>query len=398
MNICLISKYPPIEGGESSKAYWLAKGLGKKGVNIHLVTNSWEVEENYKEKIQPADLVEYYQPENVRIYNTSPFIDPYHIPYHKPYTEKLIGLALNILELYDIDVIDSWYFLPYVIVGYFLKLISSKPQIIRHGGSDIGRIINQPYFYALTKKIIQEADQIITYESTRNVFEKLGSNKNSIYINAFSVDSSYFNPNVKTVDLGIEYEKHKGKPILTFIGKTERSKGLYDFIDAARLCKNEFVLLFIINNDGVDVIKRYLEQLGLISESIIKAFVPPWEIPSYIKISRAVVIPENNFPIKQHMPILIREVMAIGVCLIVSYELYSKLNQERVKNNKNLLVVDPKDKCGFVKTLDRVIKEPALARQIGMRGYEYSKKIENFDLYIEKTIEMYENVKALNYR
>ena len=80
MKICLISKYPPIEGGESSKAYWLAKGLGERKHEIHIITNAWEVEPKYRENLEIDDL-EQIHPKNVFIHNTDPFIDPFFIPY-----------------------------------------------------------------------------------------------------------------------------------------------------------------------------------------------------------------------------------------------------------------------------------------------------------------------------
>jgi glycosyltransferase involved in cell wall biosynthesis len=113
MRICLISKYPPIEGGESAKAYWLAKALGERGHEVHVVTNTWEVESDYRELIETDDLNSAYQPKGVYVHNTDPFIEPAYIPYSRPYTEKIASLAIDIIKEYDLQLIDSWYILPY---------------------------------------------------------------------------------------------------------------------------------------------------------------------------------------------------------------------------------------------------------------------------------------------
>ncbi len=42
LNICLITRYPPIPGGTSSASYWTAKKLGESGHKIHVVTDSLE--------------------------------------------------------------------------------------------------------------------------------------------------------------------------------------------------------------------------------------------------------------------------------------------------------------------------------------------------------------------
>ena len=59
MRICMISKFPPIEGGESSKAYWLARELGNRGHAIHVVTNALDVEDAYKECFRVEDISGY---------------------------------------------------------------------------------------------------------------------------------------------------------------------------------------------------------------------------------------------------------------------------------------------------------------------------------------------------
>ncbi len=64
MRICFIGKYPPIEGGVSSHAYWLAKALGKKGHEVHVVTNAQEVEKEYCEH---SELWDFFL-ENLKLY------------------------------------------------------------------------------------------------------------------------------------------------------------------------------------------------------------------------------------------------------------------------------------------------------------------------------------------
>ena len=72
MKICMISKYPPIEGGVSSKTYWTAKALGERGHEVHIVTNALEVEEEYREGIDINDPN--YTPKNVHVHNPAPDI------------------------------------------------------------------------------------------------------------------------------------------------------------------------------------------------------------------------------------------------------------------------------------------------------------------------------------
>ena len=49
MEICMIGKYPLIEGGRfhSGRAYSLAKSLGERGDEVHIVTNAQDVGSGY---------------------------------------------------------------------------------------------------------------------------------------------------------------------------------------------------------------------------------------------------------------------------------------------------------------------------------------------------------------
>jgi hypothetical protein len=42
MRICIISKFPPIQGGVSMRTYWSAHGLAALGHEVHVVTNAKE--------------------------------------------------------------------------------------------------------------------------------------------------------------------------------------------------------------------------------------------------------------------------------------------------------------------------------------------------------------------
>jgi glycosyltransferase involved in cell wall biosynthesis len=394
MQICLISKYPPIEGGESTKAYWLAKALGEKGHEVHIVTNAWEVEGEYREAIEADDLNFAYQPKGVYVHNTDPFIEPAYIPYSKPYTEKIASLAIDIVKEYDLQLIDSWYILPYVISGFLTKIMTDRPQIMRHAGSDMTRLLASPYLGRLFTSIFEKVDKIITYPSMRERFLSLGISEEKLFYNSkVSVDTKAFNPDVEPFDLSPFTNKDiDGLPIITYIGKIGVTKGIYELAEAASKIKDDFLLLFVSKGKGLDRFKEAIKRLSLQDKTVFINFVPPWRIPSVIKRSTCVVVPERDFPVAQHTPILPREVMAVGKCLILSKELYAKRRSQEIQDGENVVVVDPRDIQQFKGVLERVIREPAYAEGIGQRARLASEKIERFNEYVEDTIWLYEEI------
>lgn len=387
MRICFITKYPPIEGGESSKSYWLARGLGKKGVKVYIITNAWEVETEFREKMEVEDLY-FYQPKNVKVFNTDPFINPSFIPYTKPYTEKIASLALDVINSYDLQIIDSSYILPYGIAGYLVKSITKLPQILKHAGSDITRLFESPYLHTLFFKILFSVDKIITTKFSKEFLINLGISESKLVLNKVSVDLEVFNPHTKP----FKFDDIPDIPIISFIGKCEESKGIYELLNALHGINEDFFLLLITGGKNIQKLNMFIQKSKLKSKTIIMPFMPPWKIPSVIKASTCVIMPERDFPIAIHTPILPRECWATGTCTLLSEELYKKRPFKEIKENIHTLVVNPKDIDEFRKKLEYVIKNPDECKRIGMEASKISKKREDFNGYIKQRKKIYKNI------
>ncbi len=392
MRICIISKYPPIEGGVSTSVYWLAKALGERGHGVHIVTNAMEVEEEYREKLETNE--QQYAPKNVYVHSISPNSNPWHIPFSKAYTERIANLAIEVIEKYDIQLIDSYYILPYGIAAFIAKNITERPQILRHAGSDISKLFASSSYHTLFKALFQRADKIITIPPLKKMFSSLGISESRIaFDEKVSVDIKAFNPEVSPFLLSDYTEREIPEcPIITYIGKINyywKTKGLYEFVEAVKGIKNDFLLLFVANGKGLPEFQNLIREEDLEKNSIFLGFVPPWRIPSIIKLSTCVVVPEREFPIQNHMPILPREVMAVGKCLILSGELYRKRCYGNLIDGENVLLVDPKDIKEFRRIIKKVISQPDTASRIGQDAYRHARKAENFNEYIDFTIDLY---------
>ncbi len=395
MRICFISKYPPIEGGVSSRVYWLAKALGEKGHEVHIVTNAQEVEEEYREQLGTYE--QEYAPQNVYVHSTKADTNPWHIPFSKSYTDRIANLAIEIIEKYNIQLIDSYYILPYGIAAFIAKKITGRPQILRHAGSDIGKIFVSPSFSTLFEKIFHSADKIVTVPPLKKIFHSLGVPESKIaFDEKVSVDIKAFNPEVSPFLLSDYTEREIPEcPIITYIGKINyywKTKGLYEFIEAVKGIKSDFLLLFVANGKGLPEFQNLIREEDLEKNSIFLRFVPPWKIPSIIKLSTCVVVPEREFPIQHHSPILPKEVMAVGKCLILSEELYRKRCYGNLIDGENVLLVEPKDVKEFRKIITKVISRPDTASRIGQNAYKLARQTENFNEYINFTIDLYSSL------
>lgn len=395
MRICLVSKYPPIEGGVSARVYWLAKALGERGHKVHIVTNAQEVESEYREKfdVNETDFI----PDNVYLHNTKEDTNPWHIPFSKAYTERIANLAIEVIEKYDIQIIDTYYILPYAIAGFIAKSITGRPQILRHAGSDIGKLFSSNAYQTLFKSVFHRVDKIITIPQLKEMFLSLGVKESVLdFDDRVSVDINAFNPEVAPFPLS-DYIKDDIPecPIITYIGKINyywQTKGLYELVEAVKNIKTDFRLLFVADGKGLIEFKNLIKENNLENKSIFIDFVPPWKVPSIIKLSTFVVIPEREFPIQNHMPILPREVMAVGKCLIISRELYNKKCYGNLIDGESVLVVDPKNLGQFTAIMKGIIQDPETALRIGEKAYQYSIQFEKFYEYVDLTIDCYKSL------
>jgi glycosyltransferase involved in cell wall biosynthesis len=396
VKICLISKYPPIEGGISSRTYWLAKALGNRGHEVHIVTNAAEIEEEYREQIEDHDL-EFCIPKNVDVHSTSPSpeANPMHIPASKAYAEKLANLAVEVIEKYDIDVIDSWYLLPYGISGFLAKVITGKPQILRHAGSDIGRLFSSPTYKTLLKSIFEQVDKIVTYTNSKDFFIRLGlSDSKLAVVPKVNIDPTAFNPGIEPLDLSRYSTKLSGsRPIITYIGKIPflwESKGIGELVEATSKIHEDFVLLFCANGTGKEKFLEFVRSRNMEDRVVFVDFLPPWKIPALIKASACVVAPERDFPVPNHLPNLPLEVMAVGKCLILSTQLYQKDPYRKLVDKESAIIVDPKNIKEFRNRLEKVSTNPDIAKRVGSQAYNCFQTINDYEGYIDQNINLYE--------
>ncbi len=390
MKICLISKYPPIEGGESSKVYWLARALGKRGHEVHVVTNAGGVEPPYRETILPRDKHE-YAPVRVHVHQAAPLERIFHIPRHNPYGEKLASTAIDVILKYDLQIIDAWYLLPYAVSGYLAKSFTGRPLLVRHAGSDLYGVLNRRCLRTLFTSIFKKADMIVTYGSTRNTFRKMGIPAGRMYVNfGVSVDSAYFNPSAAPIDL-VPYTdiKTEGAPLIGHIGKIGRKKQVYELIEAAAGIKKYFFLLFVSQGERLSEFKAFVKEKKMSRRTIFLDFLPPWKIPGLLKRLACLVYLEDRFPFA-HYPVIPREAMAVGTCVIMNNESHRVLFQGNPTEGSAALAVNPANILQFRRLLESVLVTPGYAEETGFQGLAYSRRIEWFDDYVDRTAALYE--------
>jgi glycosyltransferase involved in cell wall biosynthesis len=393
MRICLISKYPPIEGGVSSETYWLSRALGERGHQVHVVTNAWEVEDGFRMRI-PAEEYTLLEPKNVSVYSTnrdfwSPLPDrpgpP--IPHSEYFTEKLTSLALDVCGTHQVEVIYSHYYLPYGFVGMVTKLITGIPHVPRHAGSDIGTLWRSPYLHPAFAEILKSADKCICSKKTAAMLVDEGITVQHESL-PMLVHPRYFNKDVVPYDTS-SFFPDPDTPILLYLGKIGEMKQTGAFVQAlAGLRERKFGVIFVVGTGAATAsLKEECTRLGFADRCAFLPFQPPWKIPSLMRAARCVVAPEHHEPSRLtkgvHNPKIVREAMACGTCALMGEGVSQKGLYTHIERDTHAIVINPLDIGQFREKLQRVIEHPKTVQRIAENGYRYSQEHERFDLTIQ---------------
>lgn len=397
MKICLIGKYPPIQGGVCVSNYWLIHGLAKQGHQVHVVTNADEVEEAYRKTFTEEDYA-HLEPSFessggfVRLHGVEHFspVKMEHIPRSNPFVSKLASLATQAIRLHGCELIYAHYFEPYGVAGYLAAQWTGLPLVLRHAGSDLDRLMRVPSLSTTYHQILAAADGIITRPTLAYRFFSLGVPPSKIYpIIAPGAPEDVFGPGVEPLDLAKTVEacgwnalEARGEeapqfdpelPTIGIYGKVGPVKGSYDLVAALSLLREEgleFNFVALSQGRRAEEFKEILSASRVADRTWVLPFLPHWRVAQFNRACTAVCFLERDFPIGIHRPRVATEILACGTCLVLSQEIVEKqiYKDEIVDRETVLLVKDPKDHAELAEQLRFAIQNPSDAKRIGLAG------------------------------
>ncbi len=387
MHVCAVVKYPPIQGGVSARSYWIARALAMRGHKVHVVTNAGEVEDDYRLWIPPEDrdLVQASFPGGGAVDVVSTGQDSRrlaHIPQSTPYVTKLAALAAEQIRRHGCEVAFTYYFEPYGIAAHLAATWTGVPLVVQHAGSDRGRLMSHPDTATAYREMLRRAELIITSDRS---FAGLGIEAARLArVPGGFLPDGCFTPDGPVLDVDALLAATKGHhfvrttaalpvgvPVLGVLGKVGEAKGTYDLIAAlSRLAVEgpDFALLAMVG--GTDR-KRFLaavETAGLGGRTWTLPLIPHWRVGEFLRACTAVCFLERDFPIAAHTPTVPREIMASGVCAVLSREIAAKQPWPIRHGVHAVVVEDPTDIAELTGALAAVLEGRLDARRVGATG------------------------------
>lgn len=404
--LLIVGKFPPIHGGVSTQTYWTCLELSEKGFHVDVLTNANEVELNFRQFVSDQELKNSL-PLNVKVYNLE-LIDHEQIPNSASFVTRLVGLGIDLINSNQYDAIIGWYLEPYGVAASILGQISNLPVILIHAGSDIGKLSKNTNLASFFVRMINNSHSLLTNfkidGSINEDLARIGVSTIKCYQKGNSrLPNPFFQKsNLNLIELinGLsEWYKliQKDFPNYPFFDTKRVESGIFPTIGIVGkigTTKGSFALLEALNDlalEGIEfnffhfyggnamTIKRYLNTLmdfpELISKTFLLPFLPPWKMPGLYQALDITCFLEYNFPIFYHNPVVPREAMASGSCLVLSEEIAEKqvYTHSLVDSKNYFLCKNPNNKEELKNILKIAILKKKETKMIGKYGMFLSK-------------------------
>lgn len=328
----------------SATAYWLARGLVRAGVEVHVVTDGNLVEDDYRindqTKEQSQGVIVHFVPSKL----------PWYIPNTEQRLAKLVDTALSVCKNHDINIVDAQYLVPYGFAGSIINSFTGIPYIIRHGGSDIAKFLNNGYFPLLIERTLRNAVVVVSDNPILSNFAKRIK-----YLPRYIPDNKEFKSN----------RKANNSITCAYIGKINYywiHKGLHKI---ANMVKGSGIrMLYLGQGKGKDDFKQICKPEGLFYH-----FIHPSKMPDFLNQIDYLFYFQAENPIIDFSNIVL-EAVSMGIPILTdqadlfaNYQDFFEVDQWVIQLDLSLMGED------LAKFLKKVKKPQAVPFKIGYDSY-----------------------------
>jgi glycosyltransferase involved in cell wall biosynthesis len=402
VRICIIGKFPPIQGGVSARTYWSAHGLAARGHEVHVVTNAKEANPPFRMHMRQQDwqrCAATYGAGSVTVHWSDP-VDrsQSYIPMASPFVSKLASIVANVHSERPFDVIYSYYLEPYGVAGHLAAEMTGVPHVARMAGSDAGRLWHHPQFEALYDHVLRSATVVIAGSVAGRAIKRGVRPERIAAAGGFDVPEDLFCPQGPALDLAAvrrEVETDSGLrdllwggfagdlPYFGIYGKLGETKGSFALLAAMQRLKQAGIEVGLVAMaHGWPAIegrfRSRAEELGLADRIMQIPFLPHWRVPEFLRSCLAVCCLEQDFPIVFHTPVIAQEVLMCGACLVGSTEVIRKLPDcVRVPNGYGCVAIeDVQDIEALSTRLAAIARDPEPIASVAARGHAFARTMQ----------------------
>jgi glycosyltransferase involved in cell wall biosynthesis len=381
MRICVIGKYPPIEGGVSAQTYAVCHLLARAGHQVFVVSNADATEPEHRQWLLPGDVerldADYPGGGFVRAGFTQPIHDDdlYYIPRGEPALTRLAAVASQLVRRERCELIIGWYLEPYVLAAGLVSAWTKVPYLIRHAGSDQQDLAAQPELGPAYREAVRASAGVLS-------FTWPGEGMGLPPGRGFGLPGLFLPPEFATEGAAMDLAGTArllgergwtplrtepfpaGTAVVGAYGKLGPSKGTVDLVRAVAKARSGGVpvgLALLGGGRGRPAVLDAVAEAALEDVTVTLPMLAPWRVPSFIRACTAVAFLERDFEVALHRPVPPVEILACGRPLLLSNEVVSYVLPGHPADDPlwtSVELVDPRDPDALAQAVRSVLTRP----------------------------------------
>jgi glycosyltransferase involved in cell wall biosynthesis len=279
----------------------------------------------------------------------------------------LLPIMKKLRKTFEFNIIHAHTITPDGRAATLLGKYFNVPVVCSVRGSDLNQY---PHYskrmYEVSRRVIEEADSMITVSSAlaRKAIA-MGHIKDGPHVIYNGIDTTRFFMSGDRAEL----KKNSGIPVgckvITFIGRCERDKGIYELFEVFAVLHDMLGLCLLIVGDGGDSsgIRQMAADRGLAGKVFLTGKVPHDDIPKYLNMSDVFVLPSYS----EGMPNALLEAMACGLPIVAT-----RVGgiPEVITHEREGLLCEPEDTISLRECIERILRNREEARIMGKRAAE----------------------------
>lgn len=294
----------PTFGGSGVVATELGLELARRGHEIHFIT--------YSQPVRLALL-------NPNVHYHEVNVPEYPLFHYQPYELALSSKLVDMVKLYQIELLHVHYAIPHAYAGYMAKQMLKDegidiPMITTLHGTDITLVGNHPFYKPAVSFSINKSDVVTSVsQSLKEETYKLFNIKKEIHVipNFIELNNNIKNPNISCHRSVIAKENER---IITHISNFRKVKRIPDIITVFNKIQQQIPAKLMMVGDGPEKEKaeNLCQELG-ISDKVI-FFGNSNEIDKILSYTDLFLLPSET----ESFGLAALEAMAWGVPVISS--------------------------------------------------------------------------------
>lgn len=392
-SICILTNlYPPVFSGSSIHCAELAKNLVQRGMDVTVITSRLTFESPEFEIVNGVNI---YRIPSIKLPKMSialnfPWLNfSFSLHNLKKVFQILRKHQPNVLHLHN-HMFDSVLYA--VIAKFYFKipLVLSVHTIIKHTNPIFDFLLHLVDRFILKHLIIKRANTIICQDYIIENYVKKTFNYQNIILIPYGITPLRKPSKKKTSELRQKYNIKTG-PIILSLGHLHETRNRKELITILPRLLTVFPKLkvLIVGYVGTNSTEKLARQLGVHKNIVFAGTVPHSNISEFLEIADV----EAHWFDKKHPHktpgIAGQEAMMTGKVLI-SNTLENIYGEGVLRNEKNILLVDPNDSSLLFEKISEVLVDKSKRFMIEKNAQETAQKYFSWDVICRKIITIYQ--------